>query len=212
MKYILSAVSACPTALTTTPLVVGAEAATSHAVSQAYTGKPTVRVGKFASALIVHCNKIVHAFQSVPVLTTIPKSPLASPSAPLAAFASTASRLLSVGSRYTRSQNACVYHDVPVIVTPLHLPSAERLQSSWRDAFSSRTVAQDNVLLLSVCVASVPTIVVVASGKVIVTLLLILLGTVMVILFVQLSVSSKRAIFAGQELFPLKFTVPVHFL
>ena len=99
MKYILSAVKAEPRTLTTAPLVLGAVVTTSQAVSLANTGQPTVRVGKFASALIVHCNKIVQAVQSVHVLTTIPINPLQSQSAQAAALASVASRLLSVGSK-----------------------------------------------------------------------------------------------------------------
>lgn len=58
-----------------------------------------MKVGKFASALIVPCNKIVQAFQSVQATTTIPIAPLQSQSAQAAALASVASRLLSVGSR-----------------------------------------------------------------------------------------------------------------
>lgn len=99
MKYILSAVKARHTAFTTTPLVVGAVFVTSQAVSLANTGQPIVNVGKFASALIVHCNNIVQAAPSVPATTTIPIAPLQSQSAPAAALASQASRLLSVGSK-----------------------------------------------------------------------------------------------------------------
>jgi hypothetical protein len=99
LKYILSAVNAEPNTLTTAPLVAGAVVTTSQAVSLANTGQPTVRAGKFASALIVQFNKIVQALPSVQATTTIPINPLQSPSAPLAALASQASRLLSVGSR-----------------------------------------------------------------------------------------------------------------
>lgn len=99
MKYILSAVNAEPRTLTTAQLVLGAVVTTSQAVSLANTGQPTVRAGKFASALIVPCKRIVQATQSVQATTTIPINPLQSQSAPLAALASHASRLLSVGSR-----------------------------------------------------------------------------------------------------------------
>lgn len=99
MKYILSAVKADHNTLTTAPLVAGAVVTTSQAVSLANTGQPTVNVGNFASALIVPCNKIVQALPSVQATTTIPINPLQSQSAPLAALASHASRLLSVGSR-----------------------------------------------------------------------------------------------------------------
>jgi len=149
LKYILSAVNARHTAFTTTPLVVGAVCVTSQAVSLANIGQPIVKVGKFASALIVHCNKIVQASQSVQATTTIHIAHLQSPSAQAAALASQASRLLSVRSRYTRSPNACVYHDVAVIVVQLRFPSALSTQSSCTLAFSSSTVGQESVLLLS---------------------------------------------------------------
>lgn len=100
LKYILSAVNAHHNALTTTPLVVGAVCVTDQAVSLANIGHQTVKVGNFASALIVlQGNNIVQALPSVHVLTTIHIAHLQSQSAQAAAFASVASRLLSVGSR-----------------------------------------------------------------------------------------------------------------
>jgi hypothetical protein len=101
-----------------------------------------VNAGKFASALIIHSNSIVQAFQSVQADTTIQSIHLASPVAAAAALISTASRLLSSLSSVTKSQNACEYPLTQVTVIQLHLPSALPAGSNAIQVFSHRVIFQ----------------------------------------------------------------------
>lgn len=105
-----------------------------------YTGLFTVNVGNFASARIIPFKRIVQAFPSVPATTTIQTIHRESQSAHDAEFASHNSHLESVGSKYTQSQNACVYQATAVTVRPVHFPSADPAGSSPNHVFSQRII------------------------------------------------------------------------
>ena len=97
-----------------------------------------MNVGNAASALTTPLRSIVVALPSLAAACTqIPRIPLASPSAHSAELASASSRLESVGSKYIKSPKASVAHAVPVIVIPVHLPSALNEGSLAIPAFSA---------------------------------------------------------------------------
>lgn len=112
---------------------------TEPAVSDTYMGLLTVKVGNFASARITPCKRRVQLVQSVQGTTTIAIIPLESQSAQAAELASQSSQRESVGSRYTKSQKACVYPAVAVMVIPVYFQSALHAGSSPIDAFSARS-------------------------------------------------------------------------
>ena len=137
----MSAVSPKPTTLITASVVDGCVHVTSQAVSEAYIGLLTVNAGNAASALITPSNNITVGSPSAAAGNThIPITPLASQSAHATEFASTNSRLLSVGSKYISFQKANVAPAVPVMVIHVYFPSALRDGSNAMLVFSASVI------------------------------------------------------------------------